>query len=337
MDLPLVSVVTPSYNQAQFLDQTIRSVLSQTYPRVEYIILDGGSTDQSVEIIKGYADQIAFWVSEPDRGQSDAINKGLRRSRGEIVAWLNSDDRYHPWTVQRAVDALLENPRAGMVHGHHRFIDEDGKVIQDTLADTDRSRFDLERLLSARDFINQPTVFIRRSALEQVGLLRDDLHYAMDYELWIRLGKRFPVAFVNGIQADYRLHTHSKTTIMPFELAIEKYQVSKAYGGNGLQTALGVLNLRWIQMVKLRAQEGPGILLTDASSTGFQSLPADVQRASKEVLVTVLLDGAYICMRNRWSGRAVAWLAAAASRDLRRTLTRGTVLNYIKTLSRKSF
>ncbi len=107
---PLVSIVTPSFNQAEFLTETITSVLNQSYPRIEYIIVDGGSIDGSVEIIKQYQDRIAWWVSEKDRGQTDAINKGFQQANGEIFAWLNSDDRYHPQAVSEAVQFFIENP-----------------------------------------------------------------------------------------------------------------------------------------------------------------------------------------------------------------------------------
>ena len=128
-DLPLVSIVTPSYNQAAFLEETIRSVLEQDYPRVEYIIIDGGSTDGSAEIIQRYADRLAYWVSERDRGQTDAINKGFARATGSILAWLNSDDTYQPGALREAVDYLLAHPDVGMVYGDGNFIDEHGKVI----------------------------------------------------------------------------------------------------------------------------------------------------------------------------------------------------------------
>ncbi|MBF8255796.1 MAG: hypothetical protein HW375_703 [Anaerolineales bacterium] len=114
--LPLVSIVTPSYNQARYLETAIRSVLAQDYPRVEYIVMDGGSTDGSLEILQRYSEFFRIWSSEPDRGQADAINKGLRLARGEFVAWLNSDDAYLPGAVDEAVDALMRDPTLGMVY-----------------------------------------------------------------------------------------------------------------------------------------------------------------------------------------------------------------------------
>ncbi|MCJ7530019.1 MAG: glycosyltransferase, partial [Anaerolineales bacterium] len=129
MNLPLVSIVTPSYNQAQFLETTIRSVLDQVYPNLEYMVVDGGSTDGSREIIRKYADRLAWWVSEHDRGQTDAINKGFTRAHGDILAWLNSDDTYEPEAVAEAVTFLQTHPDVGMVYGDANFIDEQGQVI----------------------------------------------------------------------------------------------------------------------------------------------------------------------------------------------------------------
>ncbi|WP_322508462.1 glycosyltransferase family 2 protein, partial [Anaerolinea sp.] len=127
--MTLVNIVTPSFNQARFLEETMLSVLHQDYPHIEYIVVDGGSTDGSVDIIRRYADRLAWWVSEPDRGQTDAINKGFAHAHGEILAWLNSDDTYQPGAVRAAVEALEKHPEAAMVYGDAHYIDENGRVI----------------------------------------------------------------------------------------------------------------------------------------------------------------------------------------------------------------
>jgi len=126
---PLVSIVTPSFNQVKYLEETIRSVLEQDYPKIEYIVIDGGSTDGSVEVIRKYADRLAYWVSEADRGQTDAINKGFATAHGSILAWLNSDDTYKPGAVSEAVAYLQNHPNIGMVYGDLDFIDEQSKII----------------------------------------------------------------------------------------------------------------------------------------------------------------------------------------------------------------
>jgi glycosyltransferase involved in cell wall biosynthesis len=126
---PKVSIITPSYNQGRFLESTIRSVIGQDYPNIEYIIVDGGSKDESVEVIKKYSDRLAWWVSEKDKGHADALNKGFAHASGEILAWLNSDDTYHPGAVSQAVEILKAHPEVGMVYANANLIDEEGRVV----------------------------------------------------------------------------------------------------------------------------------------------------------------------------------------------------------------
>ena len=165
-DLPLVTIVTPSYNQVRFLEATLRSVLDQDYPHIEYLVVDGDSNDGSVEIIHRYADHITWWVSEKDSGQSEAINKGFQRSHGEFVGWLNSDDIYLPGAVSAAIQVFQSHPEAGLVYGDAQAIDAEGKPFnwmgarQYTLTD-----------LMAFNIICQPAAFMRRSVLEEAGYL----------------------------------------------------------------------------------------------------------------------------------------------------------------------
>jgi len=205
---PLVSVVTPSYNQARFLEETIRSVLAQDYPHVEYLLVDGGSSDGSLEIIRKYADELAWWVSEPDRGQTDAINKGFAQAQGDIFAWLNSDDTYEPGAISEAVAFLQSHPQVGMVYGDANFINAQGEVIGKFNA----QQTNLKRLRRGGVYIPQQSAFWRAALWQQVAPLDSSVYFAMDYDLWVRLAKITELRYLPGrIWANFRLHGDAKT------------------------------------------------------------------------------------------------------------------------------
>jgi GT2 family glycosyltransferase len=205
---PLVSIITPSYNQAQFIEATIESVLGQTYPNIEYIVMDGGSKDATVDILRRYDGRLT-WVSERDRGQADAVNKGFARARGEIVAWLNSDDVYYPEAVAHAVKYLSEHPEVDMVYGDGDIIDAEGRVVK-RFANTEP--YDLWRLVHVWDYIMQPATFFRRSAWEQAGGLDIDLHWCLDWDLWIKMGLKAPIAYLPEVLACSREYEATKTS-----------------------------------------------------------------------------------------------------------------------------
>jgi len=202
---PLVSIITPSYNQGRFLEATLRSVLDQDYPNIEYLVVDGASTDNSVDIIRKVASRLAWWVSEEDKGQSDAINKGLRKAHGEIIGWLNSDDVYEPGAVSAAVAAFQANPSAGLVYADARAIDAQGRQFN-----LMRPRqYDLVDLLSF-NIICQPASFMRRPVLEQVNYLDPDYHLLMDHLLWILIAQKADIVHVPQVWASARYHDQAK-------------------------------------------------------------------------------------------------------------------------------
>ena len=209
--MPLVSIITPSYNQAAYLEHTIRSVLLQTGVEIEYCVVDGASSDQSLEIIQRHAGRLAWWVSEPDQGQAEAINKGLDQAQGEYVAWLNSDDLYLPGAVQKAVAAMQADPALGLVYGDAITIDQAGRPLN-------RLSFGNWGLLELLGFriICQPAVFMRRSVLEaaldadQAGYLDRSYHYMLDHQLWIRMARLAPIRRLPEVLAAARQHAEAK-------------------------------------------------------------------------------------------------------------------------------
>lgn len=204
---PKVSIITPSYNQGQFLEETILSVLAQDYENIEYIIIDGASTDNSLEIIKKYSDQIAYYVSEPDDGQTEAINKGFAQAKGSIFAWLNSDDSLEPFAVREAVEYLQANLEVGMVYGDTNYIDVHGNKIGRFPA----AQTDYKRLKQGYVHIPQQASFWRAELFHQVGPLDESIYFAMDYDLWVRLARVSKLKYKTGVWANFRLHSGAKT------------------------------------------------------------------------------------------------------------------------------
>ncbi len=227
--LPTVSIITPSFNQARYLESTIQSVLTQDYPRIEYLIVDGGSTDGSVDIIKKYADRLAWWVSEKDKGQTDAINKGFARATGQILAWLNSDDTYEPGAVGRAVKYLIEHPEVGMVYADCNFINEDGSVIGKFGA----AQTDYRRLREGYVHIPQQTMFFRAELWKQVGPLDPSFYFAMDYDLWTRIAAKSAMKYLAGqTWANFRMHTSGKSVAADDRCWPEMLKVHYRDGGS---------------------------------------------------------------------------------------------------------
>lgn len=217
---PLVSIITPSYNQVRYLEDTIQSVIQQDYQNLEYIIVDGGSTDGSPEVIERYQEKLAWWVSESDQGQADAINKGFRKASGEIIAWLNSDDLYLPGVISAAVELFQKNPDAGVIYGDAVSADANGRLLNEL-------RF---RNWGTRDFLQfniicQPAVFMKRSIVEKVGFLDPSYHFFLDHQLWIRLSRETKFIHHPEIWAVSRYHQDAKNVTMAADSGAEVMRI----------------------------------------------------------------------------------------------------------------
>ncbi|WP_373499483.1 glycosyltransferase family 2 protein [Desulfococcus sp.] len=229
---PSISIVTPSYKQGIFIERTIESVLKQKIPGLEYIIVDGGSRDRTVDILKRYGDRVQ-WTSEPDRGQADAVNKGIRRSRGEIIGWLNSDDVYYDGALAAVLEYFEARPDVDILYGDAHHIDAEDRIIEPYYTED----WDYERLKEIC-FICQPSVFFRRSLAERVGLLDDRLQYCMDYEYWLRIGRTTPFARMNRFLAGSRMYDSNKT--LGARVAVHREM------NDMLKRTLGAVPVKWI-------------------------------------------------------------------------------------------
>lgn len=280
-----VSIVTPSYNQARYLEQTIRSVLDSTLAPFEYFVIDGGSTDWSVDVIQKYAPRLTGWVSEKDRGQADAINKGLRQAKGEIVAWLNSDDYYFPAALARAVQTFEQHPEAGMVYGNVLSVDGQGKPFN---RQTFRA-FSLPDLMSFH-IISQPAVFMRRSVLEQAGLLDTNYHYLLDHQLWLRLARLAPLVYIPETLAAARYHAEAKNLARTADFGREAFSI-----------------VNWMES-------------SPEFSPIFASHRASILGGANRLDAFYLLDGGHFGEALRAYGRAFKFSPGAALKDWHRIL-----------------
>jgi glycosyltransferase involved in cell wall biosynthesis len=227
---PLVSIITPSYNQAQYIQETILSVRNQDYPFIEHLVVDGGSTDETLDILRQYEDRLT-WISEPDRGQADAINKGLRRARGDILAWLNSDDAYMPGAIQTVVDYFEAHPEAHFIYGDALAIDEHGRAYG---IRAHVKQGGLDELVNELDFIVQPASFWRAGVWRACGELDESLHYNLDYEYWMRVARRYPLRYAPVVLARERLYAQAKSFRGAVERLEELEAVARRHGGDGL-------------------------------------------------------------------------------------------------------
>lgn len=280
---PLVSIVTPCYNAAPFIRRTIESVLSQDYPRIEYIVMDAGSTDGTVEILESYGARLNY-VSEPDQGAADAINRGFLRSSGVIFAWLNADDVYLPGAVTTAVRHLTGSPQAGVVYGEGTWVDENDAILGRYPTQSPYSASALER----ECFICQPAAWMTRAAFGSVGMLDPKLGCSFDYDLWIRLSRTYPFLAVPETLATSRMHSQNKT--LKQRTAVFRETIAL------LQRHFGYVPLNWVY--------GYLSYLRDGRDQYFEPL-----RHSPLVYMESLLVGSYYNWRHavrfwqEWSGR----------------------------------
>ncbi len=297
---PRVTVVTPSFNQGRFIRATIESVLSQDYPNLEYIVMDGGSTDETASVVRDYAGRLT-WISERDRGQSHAINKGFRLGRGEILSWLNSDDVFLPGAVATAVTALQRSPRAGAVYGEVYLMDVAGKVTGRFPA---TEPFNLWKLIHLSDYILQQTAFFRRSVLDEVGYLDERLHYVMDWDLLIRIAKRHRLEYVPQYMGCLREYPEAKSSAGGFRRIRELGAMLRFHTGRRWPLGLITYGLREVQETCRRKLERP--------RTRWLRPPAVLLNLG------IYLPAAYIIMRilrdaqglypDRWAGPRLRWM-----------------------------
>lgn len=228
-----ISIVTPSFNQGEFIEKTIQSVITQDYAQLDYIVMDGGSTDNTIEILKRYEHDLT-WISEPDNGQTHAVNKAISKTSSDIIGWLNSDDIYYPGTIKTICQFFAEHPDVDVVYGDAYFIDRDDKIIKFYPTEP----WSLERFKSCC-YVSQPATFFRRSAVEKYGLLNEKLEFCMDYEYWLRLGlKGARFAYLRQVFAGARVYPETKTSSC--------YVEANAEAINMLKNALGYVPSEWV-------------------------------------------------------------------------------------------
>ncbi|MEQ1762399.1 MAG: glycosyltransferase family 2 protein [Pyrinomonadaceae bacterium] len=266
-DLPTLTVVTPAYNQGDFLRDTIESVLSQDYPNIEYVVLDDGSTDDTPKILAEYGDRFV-WETQPNMGQTPTINKGWAMTSGEIITWLNSDDTfYSPTSVSEALQHLIDDPELGIIFGDSMFTEADGTELEPSRPINDFTYRDM--VLNCENSISQPSAFIRRTIVDKVGDLDPKYYYFMDWDFWLRAGIYFPIRHVEAIWSTYRLHAESKTVAQAKKAAPElEYMYEKFFARDDIPA-------------DIRATESEAMMNMCFTSGGYYLTGGDTESSSR--------------------------------------------------------
>jgi glycosyltransferase involved in cell wall biosynthesis len=228
IQFPKISIITPSLNQVHFIEETILSVLSQDYPNLDYIIIDGGSTDGTIEILHKYTDRLK-WHSDKDDSQTQAINKGLRMAGGDIVAYLNSDDILFPGALEKVAEAFQTHPESKWVTGDCIIIDENSKETRHLISIYKKFLLSFKsfHLLLVTDFISQPATFWRKELIDEIGLLDENFFFAMDYDYFLRIWQEYRPLITRDVLAGFRIHQHSKSTSLDnYETYVQEEKMS---------------------------------------------------------------------------------------------------------------
>lgn len=245
--MPTITIITPSFNQACFIERTIRSVLDQDYPNLEYIVIDGGSRDGTIDILRKYESRLT-WLSEMDKGQADAINKGIIRSSGDIIAYLNSDDVYEPGALHTVAEHFSAHPETMWLTGKCRIIDEKDREIRRPI--TAYKNFLLRHyrypLLLATNPVSQPATFWRRDAVKEFGLFDEDQHLVMDYDYWLRMGRKYPLSVLDAYLAGFRVYAASKTSSSFLTTFNQEMLLARKYSDSRLLNGLHRINYAFI-------------------------------------------------------------------------------------------
>ncbi len=228
-----ISVITPSFNQGSFIKETIDSVLNQNYPNIEYIVMDGGSTDNTIKILKSYGDKIK-WISKKDNGQADAINKGMTKVTGDIITYINSDDVMLPNTLKIINKYFLKHPKAMWLTGDYFIIDEKGNKIQSIITTYKRllRKYSTKNMLLIANYIIQPSTFWRHSLIKEIGFFDESLHYCLDFDYWMRVINKFKLHTLPNHFSFFRIHDKSKGGVLYKKQFEEEHKLVMEYTNN---------------------------------------------------------------------------------------------------------